>query len=78
MTSPGVRRLYFDDDKGDLHVFDGKDAFWRWYGAPNQYRDPLQTFRLAVRPGSGLNRIVRPAGGWGGRRARDPVSPVGR
>lgn len=29
MTSPGVRRLYFDDDKGDLHVFDGKDAFWR-------------------------------------------------
>lgn len=46
MTSPGVRRLYFDDDKGDLHVFDGKDAFWRWYGAPNQYRDPLQTPRV--------------------------------
>lgn len=38
----------------------------------------VRTFRLAVRPGSGLNRIVRPAGGWGGRRARDPVSPVGR
>lgn len=46
MTSPGVRRLYFDDGKGDLHVFDGKDAFWRWYGAPNQYRDPLQTPRV--------------------------------
>jgi len=46
MTSLGVRRLYFDDDKGDLHVFDGKDAFWRWYGAPNQYRDPLQTPRV--------------------------------
>lgn len=60
MTSPGVRRLYFDDDKGNLHVFDGRGAFWRWYGAPNQYRDPLQMPRVYFR--EARERVARTVG----------------
>ena len=52
-----MANLYHEDGESNLHVFASLEAYWRWYGCRNHWRDPLQSPRVGS--GEARKRIAR-------------------
>lgn len=52
-----MANLYYEDGESNLHVFASLEAYWRWYGCRNHWRDPLQSPRVGS--GEARKRIAR-------------------
>lgn len=52
-----MANLYHEDGESNLHVFASLEAYWRWYGCGNHWRDPLQSPRVGS--GEARKRIAR-------------------